>query len=611
MMESSTPTGSASSTFPDSSSALKPVSAGERIQALDVIRGFALIGIFFMNIEWFNRSFLTMGTGIPSDVHGIDWLASYFVNFFVAGKFWTIFSLLFGMGFAVMLSRSEATGRAFIKPYIRRIIALAIFGILHNVLLWPGDILYSYAFTAAGLLIILFGQWKWIVASIVGLIGFCFIPGMGSFAGVVGGIAFMGFIAIFIRNERIVAFLGMKMPLFSAICLVIAMVLMIAAIASWLVPAMREARNGLTGVTVAFYMIAFLSAKYHQPVEARFWRAGVLIYSLPFAIGLVFGVIAYQQPLTSVFNSPEAVKLAAEKQVKKEAEEAAEKLAKLNPDSSAKKEDKKELKEGGDLAQKKKVEPPKSEAQKKLERDADMINRINENRKDIEKDLKAMTQASYPEFVKHRFADFMDGPFGAAGQAFAAISLFLIGVWFVRANIITKAAENLNLFRQIALFGLPLGWGMSLLASSIAVSHAPGVSGDGWQLTQMILNLANLPTCLAYVSIVVLMLYGGSVFAKIQVLAPFGRMALTNYLTQSVIQASFFYGWGLGHFGLGRAQQLGFAVAVICLQVLFSHWWLGRFRYGPLEWVWRAVTYWQIPKMKIESAALHPRMTST
>jgi uncharacterized membrane protein YeiB len=610
MMESSTNTGSSgsaggassvNSTFPNPSAVLKPIlkpiSASERIQALDVIRGFALIGIFFMNIEWFNRSFLTMGTGIPSNVHGIDWLASYFVNFFVAGKFWTIFSLLFGMGFAVMLTRSEETGRAFIKPYIRRIIALAIFGILHNVLLWPGDILYSYAFTAAGLLIILFGQWKWIVASIVGLIGFCFIPGMGSFAAVVGGIAFMGFIAIFIRNERIVSFLGMKMPLFSAICLVITILVSLAALASWFVPAMREGRNGLTGMSAAFLIITFLSAKYHQPAEARFWRAGVLIYSLPFVIGMVFGVIAYQQPLTSVFNSAEAVKLAAEKQAKKEADEAAEKLAKLNPTSSTKKDESKEDKK-----------LPKSEAQKKLERDADTINRINENRKEIEKDLKAMTQANYPDFVKHRFADFMDAPFGSAGQVFAAIALFLIGVWFVRAKVITKAAENLSLFRHIALLGLPVGWGLSLLASSIAVSHAPGVSGDGWQLTQMILNLANLPTCLAYVSIIVLMLYSGSALAKIQVLAPFGRMALTNYLMQSVIQASFFYGWGLGQFGLGRAQQLGFAIAVICLQVLFSHWWLGRFRYGPLEWVWRAVTYWELPAMRVEHKGLTPHL---
>jgi uncharacterized membrane protein YeiB len=589
------------SSFPE----FKSVMPNERIEALDVIRGFALIGIFFMNIEWFNRSFLTLGTGIPTNVHGLDWFASYFVDFFVAGKFWTIFSLLFGMGFAVMLNRSEETGRAFIKPYLRRIAALAVFGILHNVLLWPGDILYSYAFTAAGLLIILFGQWKWIVGSIVVLLGFCFLPEMGSFGIVVGGIGFMGFIALFIRNERIVSIFGKRMPLFSAICLVIAILLMIAATASWFVPAMREPRNMLTGMTVMFFIMTYLSAKFHQPAQDRFWRAGVLIYALPLAISVVFGVISYQQPLSNPFHSPEAVKLAAEKSAKKNAEEAEKKLATAKVDKLDKKADTKEAAIKPDVNQAEKV---KTEAERKLERDADTINRVTENRKKAERDIQAMTTASYPEFVKHRFSNFMEGPFNAAGLAFAAIALFLLGVWFVRAEVITKAQENLGLFRKIALFGLPIGLGLSLAASSIAVSHVPGISGDGWQLTQAILSLASLPTSLAYVSVVVLMLHSTSIFSKIQVLAPFGRMALTNYLMQSLIQASFFYGWGLGNFGMGRAQQLGFAVLVICFQILFSHWWLARFRYGPLEWVWRAVTYWQIPKMKIESAVLYSSM---
>uniref|UniRef100_UPI0037520F92 DUF418 domain-containing protein n=1 Tax=Undibacterium sp. TaxID=1914977 RepID=UPI0037520F92 len=579
-MEQSVTPHAAEQRLPSSFPEFQSVAPNERIEALDVIRGFALIGIFFMNIEWFNRSFLTFGTGIPANVQGLDWLASYFVSFFIAGKFWTIFSLLFGMGFAVMLNRSQETGRAFVKPYLRRIAALAVFGILHNVLLWPGDILYSYAFTAAGLLIILFGQWKWIVASMVALLGICFLPEMGSFSAVVGGIGFMGFIAIFIRNERIVSLVGKKMPLFSAICLVIAILLMIAATASWFVPAMREPRNGLTGMTAVFFIMSYLSAKFHQPVQDRFWRAGVLIYALPFAISVVFGAISYQQPLSNPFHSPEAVKLAAEKLAKKNAEEAAEKLAKTKGDKLEKKVDTKDAVSKPAVKQPEKV---KTEAERKLERDADTINRVNESRKDAERDVLAMTTASYPEFVKHRFSEFMKGPFNAAGQAFAAIALFLLGVWFVRAQVITRARENLSLFRQIALFGLPIGLGLSLVASSIAVSHVPGVSGDGWQLTQSLLMLASLPASLAYVSVVVLMLHSSSIFSKIQVLAPFGRMALTNYLMQSVIQASFFYGWGLGNFGMGRAQQLGFAVLVICFQILYSHWWLARFRYGPLE----------------------------
>lgn len=576
-----------------------PVAASERIQALDVVRGFALIGIFFMNIEYFNRSFLDFGTGIPPGTHGIDWLATYFVNYFVAGKFWTIFSLLFGMGFAVMLSRAEETDRPFIKPYIRRIIALAIFGFLHNVMLWYGDILLSYAFTAGGLLIILFGRWKWILLSIVGLVGFCFIPGMNSFGAVVSGIAYMGLLGLFIRNEKQVNMFGKQMPLFSVLFLVVGLLVGLAALACWLVPAMKEGRNPMTAMAFVFLTIAVLSARYHQPATARFWRAGVLIYCLPFLIGTVFGIIAYQQPVSSVFNSPEAVQLAAQKAQTKAAEELSKKTATAEVKSvpSAKAEAKKE-------------DPKvvKTDAQKKIERDADSINYIQENKIKIAKDVEVLSHGSYWDTVKQRFDRLMEGPFNPAGMAFEAIALFLLGLWFVRAKIITKAAEHLPLFRQIAIFGLPIGWGLSVLASSIAVSHVPGVSGDGWQLSQMLLNLGNLPTCLAYLSIVVLMLHSNSVFSKIKVLAPFGRMALTNYLMQSLIQASFFYGWGLGHFGLGRAQQLGFAVGVICLQVLFSHWWLARFRYGPMEWVWRAVTYWQVPAMRIGHRSLHPQM---
>src|SRR5262245_53444706 len=84
----------------------KPVATTERIEALDVVRGFALLGIFLMNIETFNRFFGDIfGRGIPPEAQGLDWAATFFVNYFVQGKFWTIFSTLFGMGFAVMLVR--------------------------------------------------------------------------------------------------------------------------------------------------------------------------------------------------------------------------------------------------------------------------------------------------------------------------------------------------------------------------------------------------------------------------------------------------------------------------------------------------------------------------
>ncbi|MEO5628249.1 MAG: hypothetical protein ABIQ62_00600, partial [Thermomonas sp.] len=98
------------------SSEFKPIAASERIHALDVIRGLALVGIFMMNVEFFNRPTGEIGLGLPTGLPVLDDWAGWFVYIFVRGKFWTMFSLLFGMGFAVMLSRAEQAGRAFLGP---------------------------------------------------------------------------------------------------------------------------------------------------------------------------------------------------------------------------------------------------------------------------------------------------------------------------------------------------------------------------------------------------------------------------------------------------------------------------------------------------------------
>ena len=84
--------------------------------------------------------------------------------------------------------------------------------------------------------------------------------------------------------------------------------------------------------------------------------------------------------------------------------------------------------------------------------------------------------------------------------------------------------------------------------------------------------------------------------SRIRVAAPLGRMALTNYLLQSLICMLVFYGFELGRWGLPRAQQVVVVVVVYAAQVAFSHWWLARFRYGPMEWLWRGFTYRQRPR---------------
>ena len=59
-----------------------------------------------------------------------------------------------------------------------------------------------------------------------------------------------------------------------------------------------------------------------------------------------------------------------------------------------------------------------------------------------------------------------------------------------------------------------------------------------------------------------------------------------------------FYAHGMGLWGIGRAAQVGIALGLCALQIALSHWWLARFQYGPVEWVWRALTYLSWPPMR-------------
>lgn len=601
---------------PTSTKALAPVAAGERIEALDVVRGFALIGIFLMNVEFFNRVMSGIGEGMPLGLAGLDWLASWFVTYFVQGKFWTIFSMLFGMGFAVMLARAERADRGFIAPYLRRILALAVFGAVHYIFIWQGDILFSYAMAAGALMILLYGKWKPIVLALLVLIGVGFIPYLGNFWGIAGGLAFVGLIALYMRSERRISMRAFSMPLFSFILLVLGVIAVIAAVVLWALPnGPKEARIPVTIIGSMFIILALLSAKYRDPVELRSLRVGATLYlfmGLSITIG---GAAQYlrppEPPVPAIVVAPAAtpssdVKLAISAtpdsaKPATEGEKPAAKVATMVANQADGKTDAK-----ADARK-----PDKTDAEKAAEKKAERAIRLEENRAKNREEERIFTKGSYFEAVVFRAREFPGKAAGDAGFATVLIGMFLIGVWFVRSGVMENTGAHLPLFRKLAWYALPLGIGLGLAGSMIAISHVPGDDRDGFQFARGLATLGNLPACLGYMGLVVLMLHSKSVFAKIRVLAPAGRMALTNYLTESLISTFIFYGYGLGHWGLSRAWQVVYVAVFFSLQVAFSHWWLARYRYGPLEWVWRAFTYRQIPAMRLQStpadAAMHAK----
>jgi len=118
--------------------------ASGRVPAVDALRGFALGGILLMNIEFFTRPLQGVALGIDPQWTGIDRLATLAVAALVQGKFWTLFSLLFGMGFAVMHERARAAGAHFDAIYARRLAFLGGLGAAHATFVWAGDILVPY-----------------------------------------------------------------------------------------------------------------------------------------------------------------------------------------------------------------------------------------------------------------------------------------------------------------------------------------------------------------------------------------------------------------------------------------------------------------------------------
>jgi uncharacterized protein len=136
-----------------SKSQISPISFQERIEVLDVLRGLAVCGILIGNVQWFSGYGL-MPDSMAQQSPIADRITHFLVHFFVEGKFYSIFSFLFGFGFALQIARAVERGDLKASLFKRRLFWLLVIGLAHAYLLWAGDILSIYA--VMGFLLILF-----------------------------------------------------------------------------------------------------------------------------------------------------------------------------------------------------------------------------------------------------------------------------------------------------------------------------------------------------------------------------------------------------------------------------------------------------------------------
>jgi uncharacterized protein len=122
-----------------------PVAGAERVDVLDVMRGIAVLGILLVNVD----SFIGYGFGLPGEATArgarFNDLTEFLVEFLVQGKFYCLFSFLFGVGFSVFIQRASARGDAAVPLFKRRLVGLLLIGLVHTCLIWYGDILTNYA----------------------------------------------------------------------------------------------------------------------------------------------------------------------------------------------------------------------------------------------------------------------------------------------------------------------------------------------------------------------------------------------------------------------------------------------------------------------------------
>ena len=125
---------------------ISPVSLSERSDILDVLRGLALLGVLLDNVFGFTGwGFLTQANREALSTWPADGIIGLLEQTFINGKFYSLFSLLFGIGFSIILIRNEQKGINPLKIFYRRLFILLIIGAGHLFLLWEGDILFLYA----------------------------------------------------------------------------------------------------------------------------------------------------------------------------------------------------------------------------------------------------------------------------------------------------------------------------------------------------------------------------------------------------------------------------------------------------------------------------------
>ena len=188
-----------------------------------------------------------------------------------------------------------------------------------------------------------------------------------------------------------------------------------------------------------------------------------------------------------------------------------------------------------------------------------------------------------------------------SGRLWITFGFFLLGMLVGRLGWFDKAEAALQTFKtvwkrswQAMLVGLALG----LVIGGTALALSLNLQDKGWPYwaAGFVIDFYNAACTVFYISGMALLMAKPNWARRLAPLASVGKMALTSYLTQTLFGLLIFYSFGLALFAkTSPALNVLMCFGIFACQIAFSRWWLGRFHYGPVEWLWRSATFfkWQ------------------
>jgi uncharacterized protein len=214
--------------------------------------------------------------------------------------------------------------------------------------------------------------------------------------------------------------------------------------------------------------------------------------------------------------------------------------------------------------------------------------------------LAAFSEGDFREFLEAnwRYDWYLTLSVGQIAYQVAVFGRLLLGLWAARSLDLGNLVAHCALLRRLLIIGALAGVVGNAIATGDLLAGGTGLRPF---LRRCLVESGHLGLTLAYASGLALLFQDARWRSRIRALAPIGRMALTWYLFQTVLGMWMFYGFAPGPGLMGRMGPTSLAALALfgfVVQAALARAWLRRFRFGPAEWLWRSLTYGQVPPLR-------------